>query len=537
MIRSELYTSISAAAAKLFGKEFMPIFSLEVPENQEHGDYAANIAMALAKKLGKNPREVASILAEKLEHKNWTVSIAGPGFLNFKITPSRLQKEFDEILKKKERYGTQAAKKKKIQIEFISANPTGPLTLANGRGGFLGDVLANVLSRAGHKVEREYYVNDAGNQVRTLGKSLLAAGGIIPYEEGFYKGEYIKEWADSRKALVQKHKENPEALGKAAAKVFLKNIRKVIEKKSGIHFDRFTSEDRDIQKKGFAKKALAMFQKKDFVYEKDGALWLKTTEFGDDKDRVLETGEGYATYFLADAGHYLETKLRKFAVKINIVGPDHYGYMKRIQAAAKIIGLKESYIIVTQAIRLLRDGEEVKMSKRKGEFVTFEEVIDEVGKDAARYFFLEKSPQTHIDFDLNLAKERSMKNPVYYMQYAHVRALSILKNTQSLKFKVRGLKLATETFQMLKTSEEQALIKKLIQFPEIIEDTAKDFQAHRITRYLRELARAFHYFYEKHRVITDDPKLAHARMALVAAFSIVLKSALDLLGISKPEKM
>ncbi|MBI2056589.1 MAG: arginine--tRNA ligase [Candidatus Sungbacteria bacterium] len=536
MIRAELRSAIAASAARLFGKEQVPDFSLEAPENPEHGDYAANIALLLAKKLGKNPLEVADALAADLKNSQWAASVAGPGFLNFKISPMFLEKEFKEILKRKEKYGSAPAKSKKIQVEFISANPTGPLTLANGRGGFLGDALANIFLRAGYKTEREYYVNDAGNQIVTLGKSLLAVAGVIPEEEQFYKGEYIKTWAAGHASIIKKFKNNPESLGKAAAEDFLKNIKKVIEKKSGIRFDRYTSEDRDIHKKGFAKKAFELFQKKGLMYEKEGAQWLKTTDFGDDKDRVLMTSEGYPTYFLADAGHYLETKLRKFDAKINIVGPDHYGYVKRIQAAAEIIGLEESEVIVTQAIRLMHGTEEVKMSKRKGEFVEFEELVDEVGHDTARYFFLEKSPHTHIDFDLNLARERSTKNPVYYIQYAYVRAQSILKKAESSRPKSKRAG-AKKTLELLQTVEERALVKKLIQFPEIIEDTAKDFAVHRVTRYLLLLARAFHNFYEKNRVITADADLTRARIELDKAVVIVLGIALDVLGVSKPKKM
>ena len=533
MIRDDLREAIKEAVIRHFGGENLPIFSLEIPENREHGDYATNIALLLGGKIKKNPREVAELLSRELESKNWGVSVAGPGFLNFTLSSKTLEKEFGEILKKKEKYGSGKKKKEKIQVEFISANPTGPLTLANGRGGFLGDALSNIFEKNGYSVEREYYVNDAGNQVLTLGKSLLAAEDIIPEGDSFYKGSYIKEWASAHKTIVKKNEQNPMELGKVAAKDFLKNIRAAIEKKSGIHFDRYTSEDRDIHKKGLVKKALTLFEEKGFVYEKEGARWLKTTEFGDDKDRVLITRDSYPTYFLADSGHYLETKIRKFDLKINIIGPDHYGYVKRIQAAAEIIGFRGSKIIVTQVIRLLRGEEEVKMSKRKGEFVTFEDLIDEVGQDAARYFFLEKSPDTHIDFDLNLAKERSVKNPVYYVQYAYVRAKSILEKTKKIKHDRNS----PNYIEYLCTPEECVLIKKLIQLPEIIEDTTKDFHVHRVIRYAHELARLFNTFYEKNRVITDDPMLTRARIDLDRAVIQVLGLSLDLLGISKPKKM
>ena len=521
--------------ADLVQKKFgvLPEFLVEVPESSEHGDYSTNIALVLAKSLKKNPAETATEMLEVLtvQMEDWKVALAGPGFINFWIGEKFLQTEFKKILQDGKKYGSGKKKKQKIQVEFVSANPTGPLTLANGRGGFLGNALSNVLEFAGYTVEREYYVNDTGNQIITLGKSILAAAGFLPEEGSFYKGEYIKKWAKSNYPKIKKFKDDPLRLGQQAAQDFLAGIKKTL-KKAGIDFDRFTSEEKNIHKKSLVKKVLEALEKSGKVYKNEGAVWLKTTDFGDDKDRVLLTSDGYPTYFLADAGHYLETKIRKFAGKINILGPDHFGYVKRIQVAADLLGLKNSKIIVTQAVRLVRGGTEVKMSKRAGEFITFADLLNEVGADVARYFFLEKSPDTHIDFNLDLAKERSVKNPVYYIQYAYTRAASIIRKAQSIKRKAQKINL-----QPLKEKEELALLKKLIQFPEVIEDTASDYQIHRLFRFALELARIFHNFYEKHRVIVDDSQLTEVRLNLVLGVKLVLKNLLDLMGMDSPEKM
>ncbi|MEK7464580.1 MAG: arginine--tRNA ligase, partial [Patescibacteria group bacterium] len=381
-----------------FLKEAIPEkleINVNVPEEDRLGHYSTNVAFKLAKERKKNPFAVAHNIAEEL-HKIISegifhhIEVAEPGFINFWISEKALQSELQNILEKKSARGGSALGRK-IQVEYVSANPTGPLTLANGRGGFLGDVLSNVLEWAGYKVEREYYVNDTGNQVLTLGKSILAASGLTKNEESFYKGSYIKSWANKHKAILKKNKDKPLKLGQVAAADFLKSIKSSL-KKADIKFNRYTSEEKNIHKKGFVDKALKEFKNKKLVYKKEGAEWLKTTNFHDDKDRVVITSDGYPTYFLADAGHYLETKLRGFDTKVLILGPDHYGYVSRIQAAAEILGLKNSKIIITQAIRLTKEGKEVKMSKRSGEFETFEELLKEVGVDSARFFFLMHSP-------------------------------------------------------------------------------------------------------------------------------------------------
>lgn len=519
------------------------LVAVSVPEDDQFGHYTTNVAFALAKAERAAPLAVAERLAGELIRREKglfvRVEAKAPGFVNIWLVPDALQHSVIEIVKRGAKFGaSRALARERIQAEFVSANPTGPLTLANGRGGFLGDALANVLAFAGARVEREYYVNDTGNQIAALGKSLAVALGLnlgqrAP-DEKLYQGEYVKAWAAAHARYVEQWKNNPMKLGEAAARDFLKSIKQTLAKKAHIRFDRFTSEKRIYQKK-YPTRALAFFKKKNVVYEKDGAIWLKTTAYGDDKDRVLITSNGEPTYFLADAGHYLETKQRGFTTKINILGPDHYGYKARIQVAAQLLGLKRSEVIITQALLLVRGGKEVKMSKRRGEFVTFEEMVDEVGADAARFLSLSISPDTHINFDLDLAKERSMKNPVYYAQYAYVRAKGILK-----KLKTKNLKLKTlnkKTLTLLNTPEDARLMLKLLEFPAVVEDTARDYQAHRLSRYALELARAFHNFYEKERIVGETSEVARARAALVNATEIVLKNLFSLLGISAPEKM
>ncbi|MBI2278809.1 MAG: arginine--tRNA ligase [Candidatus Brennerbacteria bacterium] len=531
MIRDEVLKAIKKHIPK-----DVPV-TLSVPEDSRFGHYATNVAFALSKKESKPPLAIAEHIASAVTGSKPPVisraTAAAPGFVNFFIKPEALQGELNEIAKAKKKYGVSKERKgEKMQVEFVSANPTGPLTLANGRGGFLGDVLANVLEAAGASVEREFYVNDTGNQIFTLGKSLLAAGGFVPDEENLYKGEYVSEWATKHKTDVKKFRGDPMKLGERAAKDFLKLIQRALEKEAHIKFDRYTSE-KAIHAKGYAKKALALFKKKGATYESEGAVWLKTTAHGDDKDRVVITKGGFPTYFLADAGHYLETKARGFKAKINILGPDHYGYVARIQAAAKLVGLPKSDVLITQAVRLIRGGEEVKMSKRKGNFVTFEEVVEEVGADAARFFFLSVSPTSHLDFNLDLAKERSKKNPVYYAQYALVRAKGVLGKVQISKSKFQK----NSDLSLLNTLDDAALLFQLSRFPEVLADAAATYEVHRLTQYASTLARAFHNFYEKEHVLGEVPALAAARLALVRGSMVIFENLFRILSISAPEKM
>jgi len=511
MTREEIEKLIEKAVRDFYKKEVK--VKVERPQDSVFGDYATNVAMILK----KNPQEIADVIKdstilEKIEVK--------AGFINFFLSKKYLQKQIKEILKKKEKFGQiKIGKREKVNVEFISANPTGPLTLGNGRGGFCGDVLANVLTKAGFKAEREYYVNDTGEQVRKLGHSILGDS------EAVYRGDYIEELRKKIKG------ENAEKIGEKAAEIILKETIKPTVGKMKIKFDTWFSEKSLYQKKE-VNKVLDFLEKEGSSYKKERALWFKSTEFGDDKDRVLIKADGEPTYFLSDIA-YLKNKIKRgFKTLFFFWGADHFGYINRIKAAAGVLGFDKDNvrIVIMQLVRLIRQGEEVKMSKRAGVYVTLDELIDEVGLDAARFFFLTRSPDTHLNFDLDLAKEQSEKNPVYYVQYAYARICSILKKTE-IKNPV------TENLKLLNHPSELNLIKQLIRLPEIIEDTRRDYQVQRLPQYSVDLATVFHQFYRDCRVISGDKKLSKARLSLVLAAKIVFKNTLDLMGVSAPGKM
>lgn len=489
MIRDDIRKSVEKAIKGLGFK--VPEVLVKEPKEKAYGDYATNVAMVIGK---EDPMKMAEMIKSKIKNDVIEkIEIAKPGFINFFLSEEYLQKQTGEILKKKEKFGDlKIGNKQKVNVEFISANPTGPLTMGNGRGGFCGDVLSNVLEKAGYDVTREYYINDKGKQVKDLKK-------------GLYKGE--------KRTVLQIQKEN----------------QKFITEKLKIKFDVWFSQaslyDKDINK------ALDYLEKKKLTYEKEKALWFKSTKFGDDKDRVLVKADGEKTYFASDIA-YLKNKFERGSDKlIYLWGADHYGYIGRMKAAAKALGYKKEQIdfIIMQMVRLLEKGKQVKMSKRAGAYVTLEELVDEVGLDIARFFFLTRSSGSHLNFNLSLAKEKSEKNPVYYVQYAYARICSILR-----KAKIRP---DINSLNELKEESELDLIKQLIRFEEIVEDISKDYQVQRIPQYAIDLAESFHKFYKNCRVLTDDKELSQARLSLVLATQIVLKNILDVMGISAPSKM
>jgi len=474
MVREEIKKAIEKAVKEYKFPEVL------VECSKDHGDYSTNVAMIIARKEGKNPQEVAKLLIKKMEDKRWKVEIAGPGFINFFLS--------DEYLKKVKVDTKLKVRKGKINVEFISANPTGPLTLGNGRGGFGGDVLSNVLEKAGYNVTREFYINDRGKQVQGL-------------KEGVYKGE--------ARTATQIQKEN----------------KKVITKEMKIKFDIWFSEKSLIKE---IAKSLAFLKKKSLTYEKDNALWFKSTSFGDDKDRVLVKENGETTYLASDIA-YLKNKFnRGFKKLIIFLGADHHGYIGRMKAAVEALGHDKEQLdfIIMQLVTLMESGEAKRMSKRAGVYKTIKELIDNLGLDVVRFFFIQRGANSHLIFDLDLAKEKSEKNPVYYVQYAYARMSSILRKA---KVKPSNLNLLGE--------EDMKLLKQVIRFPEIIEDTAKDYQIQRVPQYAIELAESFHRFYQCCPVISDDKKLTASRLALVKITRGILKEVLDLMGISAPEKM
>ncbi len=514
MIRQEIKNSVQKAVKNLYGKEIPAI--IERSAEPSFGDYTTNAAMVLKKNPGEIAAEIKSILEKSKMIKEMEVK---NGFINFFLSEEYLQKQIEEILKQKEKFGSSAVGQgKKVNIEFISANPTGPLTLGNGRGGFCGDVLANLLVKAGCKTKREYYVNDVGEQVKKLGHS------VIGDKEAVYRGAYVEEL---RKRLKG---DDPEKIGRQAVKIILKEMIKPSVKRMGIKFDNWFCESALYEKKEVAE-ILKELKKNNLAYEKEGALWFKSTDFGDDKDRVLIKADGQTTYLASDAA-YLKNKFKRgFEKLIFLWGADHHGYTGRIKAVAGAMSYKEKQvdIIIMQLVRLFEGGKEVRMSKRTGLYITVDELINEVGLAAARFFFLTKSPGSHLNFDLDLAKKQSEKNPVYYVQYAHARICSLLKKA--------GRRKPVGKRELLKHPSELNLIKQLIRLPEIIEDTAEDYQVQRLPQYAVDLAVSFHRFYQDCRIISEDKDLTEARLSLALASRIVLKNTFDLMGIAAPERM
>ena len=508
--------------AKLPNFEIPKIF-VEYPEKEIHGDFSSNLAIEIGKIIKKNPLEIAEFITESISDLDTQllfdkVEVIKPGFINFFLSKTLIQKQIEKILRQDKEFGNIDIGKKKIQVEFISANPTGPLTLGNGRGGFCGDVLANVLKKAGHDVEKEYYINDIGEQVKKLGHS------VIGDDQAVYKGDYIKEL---RKKIKGK---DAEKVGQEAGSLILKEYIKKTVKKMGIEFDVWFSE-KSLHENKEIENVLKWLQDNDLIYEKDKAVWFKSEKFGDDKDRVLVKADGEKTYFFSDIA-YLKNKFgRGFNEIICIWGADHHGYIGRMKSAVQALGYKKEQfkVIIMQLVCLIEQGKSIKMSKRKGIYVTLDELIDEVGIDSVRFFFLQRRAGSHLNFDMSLAKDKSEKNPVYYIQYAYARICSILKKSQSASWNA--------DFKLLNDPLELRLSKQLIKFPEVIKDITEDYQIQRLPKYAFETAACFHQFYKNCRVLTEDKELSSARLSLIFATKIVLKNILDIMGISAPEKM
>ena len=542
MIREFIRLEIKKAVKKLYGREI----AFDVSADSRHGDYASNVAMAVGGNPKANAQEIKGELekSEKISKIVSKIEIAGPGFLNFFLSEDGLLEGLKFLGERSARrkFVKSGFRREKIQVEFISANPTGQLHIGHGRSAFYGDALANVLERAGYKVEREYFINDSkeSTQIRELGKTVLGKGKS-------YLTDYLK--LKITKLKIKNLSESD--AGYLMAKEIQKDNQEFITKKLGIKFDNWFSEEEKLRKKGKFEAALKLLRKKNLVYEKDGALWLKTSQFGDDEDRVLVRSDGSVSYFLSDIAYHIDKVKRGFDKIINIWGADHQGHVKRMMAVKKMLGWKADIkILISQMVTIKEAGEAKKLSKRKGTLILLEELIDEIGLDAARWFYLQKSLSSHMEFDMALAKERSQKNPVYYVQYSYARMCSILKKAglqnsikkiaypyPSLFKKQGGARAHTYNFfyGILLDNYIRPLILKLIQFPEIIEDISQDYQVHRITTYAYELASEFSQFYRDVKVIGSENE--KELLALVALTRRVLSDALSLLGISAPEKM
>lgn len=519
------------------------------PPKEEYGDYSVALRQDLAKQVREKIKKNPPKFLEKVE-------FLPPSFLNFYIKKDYFKKAVGDILKNGEKFGkVNIGKKKRANVEFISANPTGPLHIGNGRGAFFGDVLSNLLSFSDFKVEREFYVNDAktSQQIRELGRTAIGKGNtyltddlrikikrldkkLSPIRKKF-EANYIIDAKtnilDKDGVIVKSEISSNKELGEAGyllAQEVLKDIKKLAEKKLKIKFNKWFFEEKNLLKKKRIEKTLDILKKKKLTYKKEEALWLKTSKYGDIEDRVLVRSNGQPTYFLSDIAYHIDKIKRGYKKIVDIWGADHHGYIKRMKAAMHMLGYKGEFEVLISQIVNLKGGE--KMSKRRGNIVYLEDLVNEIGLDIARYFYISKSLSSQMEFDLKLAKEQSEKNPVYYIQYAYVRAQSVIKKSKKAR-----LRLNLKNLKLLNHKSEFNLIKELIKFPEIIEDTVGDYQLHRLTEYARDLASNFNQFYRDCKVLDKEKGLAEARLSLVFATKIVLSNLLSLMGISRPEKM
>jgi arginyl-tRNA synthetase len=523
---------------------------LEVPRNEAHGDFATNVALNLAKPNRCSPRDIAASFVKQLADGDGffaSVEVAGPGFINLVISPSAWLQVLGEIHRLDQNYGrSNLGSGQNVQVEFVSANPTGPLHVGHGRGAAVGDALASILQATGHRVEREYYINDAGTQVETLGHSVFLRyqqllGRQVEFPETCYQGDYICSMAhelreihaDSLLDVVAE--EVLPVFSNYAAQRILEGIRNDLEE-FGVRYDRWFSE-KSLYDSGAVDRVIETLKTAGHIYERDGALWFRSTALEDEKDRVVVRANGMTTYFASDLAYHQDKYLRGFNLVIDLWGADHHGYMDRMYAGVMALGKEREALklLLVQLVNLLRKGKQVAMSTRAGEFVTLRSVIEEVGRDAARFIFLTRRSDSPLDFDLELAKEKSADNPVYYVQYAHARICSIKRlaaERQPALDEPANLDLGR-----LNLPEEMALIKQMSLYPEVVANSAGFLEPHRIPYYLTQLASAFHSYYKHHRIIQDDLALAQARFHLVQAIRIVIRNGLGLLGVSAPEKM
>ncbi len=560
-----------------------PAVHFDRTKNPEHGDFATNIALTLAKPLGKPPRNIAQAIVDELVESPHVekVEIAGPGFINFHLTKQSQRQVVKKILKKGHDFGrNNLGQGLPTTVEFVSANPTGPLHVGHGRGAAYGSSLANILEKSGYDVQREYYVNDHGRQMDILATSvwlryLELCGERIPFPDNGYQGDYIidiarkvrnqygddfrfsasevyelvppdeKHGGDKEKhidGLVQRAKEllgeeNYQAIFQIALNTILDGIREDLEA-FNVHYDQWFSE-RSLHENGTVSKVLNLLEEKGYLYHKDGAVWFRATHFGDEKDRVVMRENGLKTYFASDIAYLWNKFERGFKDAIYVFGADHHGYIPRLKAAAKALDLDPQAIeiLLVQFAHLFRSGEKVQMSTRSGSFVTLRQLIEEVGTDAARFFYVMRSHEQHLDFDLDLAKSQSNDNPVYYVQYAHARICSIFRKFADAAIP-HNVEIGNAALQLLESPQEVALLRTLSEYPDIIQSAARNRAPHLLSNYLRELAQHFHSWYNSSHLIDEiDENLRNAQLNLAKACQIVLADGLGLLGISAPQRM
>lgn len=521
---------------------------LENAKDAKHGDYSTNIAMQLTKRAKKNPRIIAEEIVKNFDTNKADVAkieIAGPGFINFFLKKTVFTKSIKGIIDLGDDYGkSNSGKGLKYNVEYVSANPTGDLHLGHARGAALGDSLCRLLSKAGYDVTREYYVNDAGNQIHNLvvsayARYLEALGNESKMpEDGYYGPDIIllgQMMAEKYKEqFVGKLDENYDLIRQISLDYELDKIKKDLNM-FGVEFDLFTSE-KSIYDKNLVKESIDLLQSKGYIYEKDGAIWFRSTDFGDDKDRVLKKSDGSYTYLTPDIANHIEKLNRGNDKLVDIWGADHHGYIARVKAAMQALGYEADKLEVDiiQMVRLIKDGEEFKMSKRTGKAVTIRDLVDEVGVDAVRYFFVMRSGETQMDFDLDLATKKSNENPVYYAQYAHARTCSILRQAKEKGFSVD----VKENYEFINHEKEYEIIKLMGEFPNVVADAAAKRRPHLICNYVNDLATAFHSLYNAEKVINEeDNAKTNEKLALIQALEITIKNALNLIGVSAPERM
>ena len=533
----------------------------DVPRQAEHGDYATTVAMTLARAAKRPPRQIADLIAKHFPASDEVdrVEVAGPGFLNVFLSPAWCAGTLRGILDAQAAYGHgDGFRGHRVRLEFVSANPTGPLVIVNARAAAVGDALARLLRSQGATVMREYYVNDAGNQFEALARSFAArvrqaVGLEATLPENGYPGEYLidlaRDYVESEQltreavetrgamaALGGGDDERLEKLGRHAVQRMLDEQRRVLTD-YGVEFDVWSSEQRDVRDVGLPQDVIDELGRRGLTYEQDGALWFRSTQFGDDKDRVLRRRDGELSYYAVDIAYHHFRKFREFDRVIDLLGPDHHGHAGRMRAAMVALGhpAEALEIMIIQLVTLLRDGQPVRMSKRRGEFVLMEELLEEVGRDAARFTFLTRRHDSPLEFDLAVATRQSSDNPVYYVQYAHARIRSIWRQVTEQTIEVPDWKDVDLT--ALTLPEEQMLIKRLLQYPDFVAAATRALEPHRVAYWLSELAGLFHPYYRAHRVIQDDRRIMFARLGLCTAVGQVIANALDLLGVNAPESM
>ncbi len=522
-LKDQIRQLIASSLKEQFNHE-ADIISINYTERPEHGDYASPVAMSLAKPLRSNPRAIAEKLQQDLQKQALFdhIDIAGPGYLNFFLSRASVEKELHSILQEKHYGKNDSLAGRNILLEFVSANPTGPLHIGHGRWAAIGDAMARILRYCGADVATEFYINDAGVQIRNLHASVDAVKAGLPVPEDGYHGDYIQEIAHLPGDPVQN----------------LLAMQKETLERFRVRFDLYFSET-SLHSASFVQETIEFLRKKGLLYEEEGALWFRTTDFGDDKDRVLIKADGAYTYFAVDIAYHRNKIERRYGELINVFGADHHGYIQRLNAAVKAFSHDVILnIIIGQLVNLYRDGEPVRMSKRTGDMISLDEVIDEIGVDAGRYFLVMRKTDSKLDFDLSIAREQSENNPVFYVQYAHARIQSILRKAEEEKVETG---LIPEVF----LSDEEArtdsaaweLVKKLISFPELLTDMALSLEPHRMPQYLEDLAGGFHRFYSQYRVISEDRDSTLRRLALIKAVGKILAIGLDLIGVSAPDRM